>query len=106
MDATLRISIRAPLTRDDLPGLYQRVCRLLDQAHARTIRCDIGDIPVDAVAIDALARLQLAARRRGAVLELLGASADLRDLLAFTGLDEAVTPRAAVEGRTAGTADR
>ena len=43
-------------------------------------------VHADAVAIDALARLQLAAQRRGCQVRLRGASVELRDLVAFMGL--------------------
>ena len=37
--------------------------------------------------LDALARLQLAARRRGRAIRLVGASPELRELIAFAGLE-------------------
>jgi ABC-type transporter Mla MlaB component len=103
---SLTVRIRGPLSRGDLPGLYRRVCGLLAQSEARLIRCDVSDIAVDAVALDALARLQVAARRRGAALELLGAPAELRDLIKFVGLDSALRSRGAEEARRAGRDDR
>jgi hypothetical protein len=51
-----------------------------------TIVCDVGTVPPDAAAIDALARLQLNARRLGLELRLRHASKELQDLLAFAGL--------------------
>ena len=44
----------------------------------------------DAAAVEALARLQLAARRRGQRLELQGAPHRLRELVEFMGLTEAL----------------
>jgi hypothetical protein len=38
--------------------------------------------------IDALARLELAARRQGRTIRLRNASTELRELIAFAGLDE------------------
>jgi hypothetical protein len=102
---SLTFAIWAPLRRADLPGLYRRVCVLLETARPREILCEVGGIAADAVALDALSRLQLAARHHGARLELLKASAELRNLIAFAGLDGALRTRAAAEGRTAGTAD-
>ena len=46
----------------------------------------MGALRADAVTVDLLARLQLAARRAGLELQLRGASRDLEDLLAFVGL--------------------
>jgi ABC-type transporter Mla MlaB component len=51
-------------------------------------RCDVSGIAVDAVTIDALARLQLAARRYGCQVRLRGASDELRELVAFMGLQD------------------
>ena len=44
----------------------------------------------DLAMVDALARLALAARRAGIVVRVAGASADLRDLVAFAGLGDVV----------------
>ncbi len=102
---SITFAIWAPLRRADLPGLYRRVCVLLETAHPREIQCEVNGIAADAVALDALARLELAARRHGAKLEFLAASAELRKLIAFAGLDGALRTRDAAEGRTAGTGD-
>jgi len=51
-----------------------------------TIVCDVGALAPDAVAVDALARLQLTARRLGLEIRLRDASSELQDLLAFVGL--------------------
>jgi hypothetical protein len=48
--------------------------------------CDVRGLRADVAAVDALARLQLAARRAGFELRLVHASAELRCLIAFTGL--------------------
>ena len=55
----------------------------------------------DLATIDALARLQLAARRAGYELRLHRVSTELEELLAFTGLDEVlrVEPRREAEER-------
>jgi hypothetical protein len=47
---------------------------------------DAGPLPADAATIDMLARLQLAADRRGASIRFLNASPDLRRLSEFVGL--------------------
>jgi hypothetical protein len=52
------------------------------------LSCDVGALPADGVALDALARLQLAARRAGLELELCNASPELCCLITFTGLEE------------------
>ena len=53
-----------------------------------TIVCDVGTLAPDVAAIDALARLQLAARRLGLEIRLRHASSELQCLLAFVGLSE------------------
>jgi hypothetical protein len=54
---------------------------------SRTIVCDVRLAEPDAATIDRLARLRLAARRGGLELRLRGVSNELRELIAFTGLD-------------------
>jgi anti-anti-sigma regulatory factor len=53
-----------------------------------TIVCDVGALAPDAAVVDALARLQLSARRLGYEICLRDASDDLQDLLDFIGLSE------------------
>ena len=81
-------AIRGPLVPADLPGLCHRVCMLLEQNGPDFAFCDVRGVHADAVAVDALARLQLAAQRRGCQVRLRGASDELRDLVAFMGLRE------------------
>ena len=103
---TISFAIGAPVTRADVPGLCRRVCRLLERTGATLALCDVNGVAADAVAVDALARLQLAARRRGAQVRLRGASQELVSLIAFLGLEDVVaeaSPRAEAEDRTAGT---
>ncbi len=52
------------------------------------LSCDVGALPADGVALDALARLQLAARRAGLELDICNASHELCCLIRFTGLEE------------------
>jgi ABC-type transporter Mla MlaB component len=79
-------AIRGPITRADLPGLCTRVCALLSQNGADVVYCDVCGVDPDAVTVDALARLQLAARRQGCQVRLRHASDELRALVAFMGL--------------------
>jgi ABC-type transporter Mla MlaB component len=83
---TIAFAIGGPIARADLPGLCERVCALLEQSGARVALCDVGGIDPDAVTVDALARLQLAARRHGCQVKLRHASTELRELVAFMGL--------------------
>jgi ABC-type transporter Mla MlaB component len=83
---TLRFAIRGPLERADLRGLCDRVCTLLTESGAEVAVCDVSGVDPDAVTVDALARLQLAARRHGCRVLLCNASDELRGLVAFMGL--------------------
>jgi ABC-type transporter Mla MlaB component len=86
-------TIRGPITRADLPGLCDRVCALLSENRAGTVHCDVAGVEPDAVTVDALARLQVAARRRGCQVRLRGASAELRELVDFMGLRDVLPDR-------------
>jgi ABC-type transporter Mla MlaB component len=86
--ATIEFSIRAPLHRSDLPGLCDRVCALLAASDPVIAFCDVSQIEaVDAVTVDALARLQLAGLRRGCEVRLRHASEALRQLVWLMGLE-------------------
>jgi ABC-type transporter Mla MlaB component len=85
---TIAFVIGGPITRADLPGLCDRVCALLAESRASVALCDVSGIEPDAVTVDALARLQLAARRHGCQVRLRHASAELLDLVAFMGLSD------------------
>ena len=87
-ERTFTFSIHGPIARDDLPGLCARVCALLEASAAPVGLCDVRTVDVDAVTVDALARLQLAARRRGCRIRLRNASRELLELVAFMGLSE------------------
>ncbi len=85
---TISFTVRGPIARPDLPGLCDRICAMLEQAGARVAFCDVRGIPPDAVTVDALARLQLGARRHGCTVRLRHASAELRELVSFMGLSD------------------
>jgi ABC-type transporter Mla MlaB component len=79
-------AIWGPIAREDMPGLCDRVCALLSESGAEAARCDVGGVDVDAMTVDALARLQLAARRHGCQVRLRNASSELLELVTFMGL--------------------
>ena len=71
----------------DVPALCERVRVLLDGSGADLVVCDLGGVgAADVATVDALARLQLAARRVGRRIRVRHASAELQELLALTGL--------------------
>jgi ABC-type transporter Mla MlaB component len=79
-------AIWGPIAHEDLPGLADRVCALLHAGGPGVARCNVAGVEPDAVTVDALARLQLAARRLGCEIRLRNASEELRQLIAFMGL--------------------
>ena len=83
---TIDLAIWGPICRTDLPGLCDRVCTLLSGSGARVARCNVIGVKPDAVTVDALARLQLAARRAGCEVRLRHASPELLELVSFMGL--------------------
>jgi ABC-type transporter Mla MlaB component len=85
---TIAFAIEGPIRRTDLPGLCDRVCGLLQGSRPETAFCDVRGVDPDAVTVDALARLQLAARRHGCQVRLHNASDELRELVAFMGLED------------------
>jgi len=84
--STIVFAIDGPIARADLPGLCDRVCALLQRSRPEVALCDVRGIDVDAVTVDALARLQLAARRHGCTVRLQNASSELLELVSFMGL--------------------
>lgn len=87
----ISFAIWGPLARPDLPGLCRRVCALLDASSAVIAWCDVSGVDSDAVAVDALARLQLVARRHGCQVRLRRAPDHLRELVAFMGLEDVLS---------------
>lgn len=78
------------IASDDLPGVAARFERLLERSDVGVIVCDVAALDADAGAIDALARLQLTARRTGRRIRFRQASPELQALLVFLGLREAL----------------
>ena len=84
----IAFAIHGPIARDDLPGLCARVCALLGDSRAGVALADVRGVEADAVCVEALARLQVAARGYGCTVRLRHASASLRELVAFMGLTD------------------
>jgi hypothetical protein len=69
---------------------FGRLRRTSERTSPVTIACDVGDLAADTATIDALARLQLTAKRVGLELHLRRASRELQNQLTFFGLTEAL----------------
>jgi len=90
--------LRGPIANADVPTLCERVRALMDASAVAFVDCDVEAFAdPDAGTIDALARLQLTARRLGRRVRLLNACAELEELLIFMGLDDTL-PCAAASG--------
>jgi anti-anti-sigma regulatory factor len=85
------LSLAGPIDRADIPAFCERALERIERSEADPVVCDLGRVPrPDAVTVEALARLQLEARRLGRHLVFRDACGELRDLVAFVGLDRAL----------------
>jgi ABC-type transporter Mla MlaB component len=88
---TLALVIAGQVARDNGAALCERVRALLGDSDARLVVCDVAGLSdADIATIDALARLQLTARRLGGTIRLRHAPVELRELLVMAGLAEVV----------------
>jgi ABC-type transporter Mla MlaB component len=89
--STIELIIAGRIDRSDAARLGRRVRRLLDEAEAGQIVCDVGSLTQSDVAVvDALCRMRLVARRRGCQLQVRHASPGLLQLLFLIGLTDVV----------------
>jgi len=86
-------AICGPIRRADLPRLCDRVCAVLAESTAVVVDCDVAGADPDAVTVDAVARLQLAAMRRGCAVRLRSASEPLLELVELMGLTHVLSER-------------
>jgi ABC-type transporter Mla MlaB component len=97
------LAIRGRIARADVAGLCDRARLLLEKTDADVVVCDVGAIvDPDVSTIDALARLQLTARRLGRGISLSHASRELQELLVLMGLRDAVPLDAALPLQSSG----
>jgi hypothetical protein len=88
------LDVRSPVSRAAIAGLCQRVRAMLGTVGVDVVSCEVGAlVDPDPVAVDALARMQLTARRAGGSIRLRHARARLRDLLTAVGLCDALPRR-------------
>ncbi|MFD4372295.1 STAS domain-containing protein [Streptomyces sp. NPDC058486] len=80
----LLMTLPARPTREEVA----RLCARLAAAPPGEVRCGVDAEAYGLDAVDALARIRLAARRAGHRLTFHGAGPDLTALLRLTGLDE------------------
>jgi ABC-type transporter Mla MlaB component len=82
------LDIYGPIRRDDLPGLYARACRQLTDRAGQVLELQLPQGSCDAVVVDAMARLALAARRHRCAIKLGEVSDELSELIELAGLAE------------------
>ncbi|MCX4234076.1 STAS domain-containing protein [Streptomyces sp. NPDC020707] len=76
-----------PVTKDDVPRLCEAVRTRLQHPAAHVVVLDVKDLgPPGLTTVDALARMQLTARRAGGRLRLRAPDPALRALLALVAL--------------------
>lgn len=85
---TALMLVEPPIRPGDVAGLCEKVRRLLVDDRADVVTCDVASLAEpDLVVVDALARMQLAARQAGGTIRLRDAGAALLALLGLVGLD-------------------
>ena len=85
---TVTVTVPSSLCREDLPRLMQSTCALLACVpRCELLLCEVDGVAADTVALDALARLALSARRSRCEVRLCGASQELLALVELAGLD-------------------
>jgi ABC-type transporter Mla MlaB component len=90
-EAQTAMVIGGRISPADVPGLCERLDRVLRTGDAGDVVCDVGGIvDADVLTVDALVRLQLTAQRSGRQVRLRNASSALRELLALVGLGDVV----------------
>ncbi|MCD9594135.1 MULTISPECIES: STAS domain-containing protein [Streptomyces] len=88
-----------PVTRAQVERLCERLSALARRAGPGPVTVDVGGVGrPDLAVVEALARLRLTAGRLGCRIQLRNARGELRRLLAWTGLDEALAAPAALGG--------
>jgi hypothetical protein len=85
------VVIDGRLSRGRIAALCREARRLLASGQDDLVMCDVGAVvEPDVMVIEAIARLQLTARRAGGSIGVWRASGRLRDLLALVGLCDVV----------------
>jgi ABC-type transporter Mla MlaB component len=80
-------ALGGPVARADIPGLCDILRTLLEDSDAEVVDCEMDTlVRPDAVTVEALARLQLTAVRRGSRIRLRNPSPELCELIDFMGL--------------------
>ena len=85
------LALDGTIVREAVPDLCAQLRALLAADHATTVVLDLAGVAdPDLATVEAVARLQLTAKRAGASVQLRNACAWLRAQLRFVGLDAVV----------------
>jgi ABC-type transporter Mla MlaB component len=79
------------LARAEVPALCERLRVLADESNVEVVDCDVRALAADVVAVEALAHLQLTARRLGCAIRLRRPSHELVGLLDLCGLTDVLS---------------
>ncbi|MGK5532533.1 STAS domain-containing protein [Streptomyces sp. URMC 129] len=87
--------VRGPVTRDDVPGMCERLAAHARRSGAAVLTVDVAALAAppgagasNAVTIEALARMRLTAKRLGCQVRFLHVGGGLQGLLGWLGLGE------------------
>jgi anti-anti-sigma regulatory factor len=83
------VAVRPHLARDEVRALGELLVRRLSEGDVAEVQVDVSSVRTPDVAyIDALARIQLVARRQDSRVRLIGPSPRLLELLVLVGLED------------------
>jgi len=87
---TVLVAINGAICPEDVPNLCETIGALLRCDGAGVVLVDVGGVRGDASAVDALARIALAAQRLGVRMMIRNATPELEALVRFVGVAEAL----------------
>ena len=90
--SAIEVFIRDAIAPSDIPAVWSHVLALLDDGEFEIVVCDVAAlVDPDVVTVEALARLQLTARRCGRRVRFRHACGELRGLLTLLGLSDVLS---------------
>ena len=94
--SSIAFAVEGRVTHTDIPGLCAALVLVLEESRGEVVECEVGAlVRPDASVVEALARLQLVALRRGSRIRLWNASPELCELIDFMGLRAPMSSRSA-----------
>jgi anti-anti-sigma regulatory factor len=83
------VAVRPQLARDEVRALGEQLVHRLSEGDVAEVQVDVSSVRApDVVYVDALARMQLVARRQDSRVRLIGPCPRLMELLALVGLED------------------